>query len=57
MRARDHGAQAAGRVGSRRDLPDPLITWAVTTARITQTDAQTVSGVSRSTINRLLRTD
>ncbi|MEU5893086.1 hypothetical protein ABZ835_40565 [Streptomyces sp. NPDC047461] len=40
-----------------RDLRDPLITWAVTTARITKTDAQTVSGVSRSTINRLLPTD
>jgi hypothetical protein len=44
-------------VPATRDLRDPPITWAVTAARITKTDAQTVSGVSRSTINRLLPTD
>lgn len=37
-----------------RELRDPLITWAVTSARLTRTDVQQVSGVSRSTINRLL---
>jgi len=37
-----------------RDLRDPLITWAVKDAEVTRTEVQQTTGVSRSTINRLL---
>ncbi|MGW0920050.1 hypothetical protein ACWD3J_13670 [Streptomyces sp. NPDC002755] len=37
-----------------RDLRDPLITWAVRDAEVTRTQVQQTTGVSRSTINRLL---
>ncbi|RPK76599.1 hypothetical protein EES45_22840 [Streptomyces sp. ADI97-07] len=37
-----------------RDMRDGLITWAVTTAGLTRTEVQQTTGVSRSTINRLL---
>ncbi|WP_432136846.1 hypothetical protein [Streptomyces sp. bgisy154] len=37
-----------------RDLRDSLITWAVREAEVTRTEVQQVTGVSRSTINRLL---
>lgn len=37
-----------------RDLRDPLVTWSVEEAGITRTDVQAVTGISRSTINRLL---
>lgn len=37
-----------------RDLRDPLITWAVRDAGVTRTQVQQTTGVSRSTINRLL---
>lgn len=37
-----------------RDLRDPLITWAVRDAEVTRTQVQQSTGVSRSTINRLL---
>lgn len=37
-----------------RDRRDPLITWAVQEAEVTRTEVQQVTGVSRSTINRLL---
>lgn len=39
---------------SARDLRDPLITWAVRDAETTRSDVQRITGVSRSTINRLL---
>lgn len=39
---------------SARDGRDPLITWAVREAELTRTEVQQVTGVSRSTINRLL---
>ena len=37
-----------------RDLRDPLITWAVGEAGVTRTQVHQATGVSRSTINRLL---
>ncbi|GGV36817.1 hypothetical protein GCM10010293_40300 [Streptomyces griseoflavus] len=42
---------------SVRDLRDPLITWAVRDAEVTRTEVQQTTGVSRSTINRLLPAD
>ncbi|MFJ3762977.1 hypothetical protein [Streptomyces sp. NPDC090080] len=40
-----------------RDLRDPLITWAVTSANVTRTDAQRITSISCTTMNRLLPTD
>jgi hypothetical protein len=42
---------------SVRDLRDPLITWAISDAGLTKTEVQQTTGVSRSTINRLLPSD
>lgn len=39
---------------ANRDLRDPLITWAVQDAGVSRTEVQQTTGVSRSTINRLL---
>lgn len=41
---------------STRDQRDPLITWAVQSAETSRSDVQRITGVSRSTINRLLPT-
>ena len=38
---------------SARDQRDPLITWAVQDAEVTRSDVQRITGVSRSTINRM----
>lgn len=37
-----------------RDLRDPLVTWAVDGAEVSRSEVQATTGISRSTINRLL---